>query len=73
MGIFDKAKDLAGQHDDKIDQGIEQAGDFVDDRSGGQHEAHVDKAQDFLQDRTGDGDTVQADGGEPQAEGEQQQ
>ncbi len=28
MGIFDKAKDLIGQHDDKIDQGIDKAADL---------------------------------------------
>ncbi len=58
MGFLDKAKDLVAQHDDKVDQAIEKAGDLVDDKTGGKHEAQVDKAQDFVQDKTGDGDTV---------------
>lgn len=47
MGFMDKAKDLAGQHADKIDQGIEQGGDLVDDKTGGKYADQVDKAQDF--------------------------
>lgn len=42
MGIFDKAKDLAAEHADKVGQGIEE----VDQRTGGQHAAQVDRAQD---------------------------
>lgn len=37
MGIFDKAKDLLGEHGDKIDSGIDQAAAFVDQKTGGQH------------------------------------
>lgn len=56
MGFLDKAKDMLGQHDDKVDQGIEQAGDLVDDKFAG-HSDKVDQAQDFLQEKTGEGDT----------------
>lgn len=45
MGIFDKAGDLAKQHERTIEQGIEQAGDFVDGRTGGKYAEHIDKAQ----------------------------
>ena len=45
MGLFDKAGDLAKQHADKIEAGIEQAGDFVDERTGGKYAEHVDQAQ----------------------------
>lgn len=55
MGIFDKAKDLAGDHPDQVDQGIDKAGDAVDERTGGQHAEHVDKAQDAARDRLGGG------------------
>lgn len=51
MGFMDKAKDLAGQHDEKIDQAIERAGDTVDERTGGKHAEHVDRAQDFAHER----------------------
>lgn len=37
MGIFDKAKDLIGEHNEKIDSGIDQAARLLDERTGGQH------------------------------------
>ncbi len=57
MGFLDKAKDLVAQHDDKVDQAIEKAGDLVDDKTGDKYAGHVDKAQDLLQEKTGEGDT----------------
>ena len=54
MGIGDmvnKAKDLAADHPDKVDQGIDKAGDAVDQRTGGQHVEQVDKAQDAVRGR----------------------
>jgi len=56
MSFLDKAKDLFGKHDDKVDQGIEKVGDLVDDKLPG-HSDKVDQAQDFLQEKTGEGDT----------------
>ncbi|WP_228122686.1 antitoxin [Saccharothrix syringae] len=48
MGIGDKfdelkekAKDALGQHGDKVDQGVDRAGQFVDERTGGQHTEHI--------------------------------
>jgi len=57
MGFLDKAQDLLGQHDDKVDDAIEKAGDVVDDKTGDKYDGQVDQAQDFLQDKTGEGDT----------------
>ena len=59
MGFMDKAKDFADQHDEQVDQGIEKAGDQVDQRTGGKYDSQVDKAQDAAQQRTGSGDTQQ--------------
>jgi antitoxin protein of toxin-antitoxin system len=59
MGIgdfVDKAKDLAGQHPDQVDQGVDKLGDAVDQRTGGKHAEQVDKAQDAVRDRLGRGD-----------------
>jgi len=56
MSFLDKAKDLLGKHDDKVDQGIEKVGDLVDEKLPGQSDK-VDQAQDFLQEKTGEGDT----------------
>lgn len=51
MGIFDKAGDLAKQHHDKIEQGIDQVGDFADQKTGGKYADKVDQAQDFANER----------------------
>ncbi|KOX20635.1 hypothetical protein ADK67_29120 [Saccharothrix sp. NRRL B-16348] len=53
MGIGDKfddlkgkAKDALGQHGDKADEGIDKAGQFVDERTGGEHSEHIQKGTD---------------------------
>ncbi|MGW6567258.1 antitoxin [Streptomyces sp. NPDC054975] len=45
MGIMDKLKGMMGQHPDKAQQGVERAGDTIDQRTGGKHAAKVDQAQ----------------------------
>ncbi len=55
-GFMDKARDLADQHDEKVDQGLEKAGDFADDKTGGGRSEHIDRGVDFAQERTGEGD-----------------
>jgi hypothetical protein len=57
MSFMDKAKDFADKHDEQVDQGIEKAGDQVDQRTGNKYSSQVDKGQDQAQQRTGDGDT----------------
>jgi len=54
--IVDKAKDLAADHPDQVDQGIDKAGDAVDARTGGTHVGQVDKAQEAVKDRLGGAD-----------------
>lgn len=56
MGIFDQAREFADRHADKIEQGIDKAGDFVDDKTGGTHVGQVDQAQEFLKDKVGPDD-----------------
>lgn len=58
MGFMDKAKDLLNQHDDKVDQGLDKAGEAAKGRFAG-HEGHIDQGVDQLQRMTGDGDTTQ--------------
>lgn len=53
-GFADKAKEMAEQHDDQVDQGLEKAGDAVDDHTGGTHSDKIDKGVDAAQERTGD-------------------
>ncbi|MDU0479714.1 antitoxin [Staphylococcus chromogenes] len=50
MGIFDKAKDLAADHPDKVHTGVEKAGDALDAKTGGQHSEHIDRAEDLAKD-----------------------
>ncbi|WP_433201026.1 antitoxin [Dactylosporangium sp. CS-047395] len=57
MGLLDKAKEFAGKHDDKVDQGLDKAGDQVDKRTGEQYSDKIDKGVDMAQERTGEGDT----------------
>src|SRR3954465_4336668 len=59
MGFGDfvnKAKELADQHDDKVDQGLEQAGELAKKRLAG-HESQVDGLVDKGQAYTGEGNT----------------
>jgi hypothetical protein len=55
---MDRIKSLAGKHDDKVDQGMEKAGDKVDERTGGKHSEQIDKGVDEGQRRTGSGDQM---------------
>ena len=59
MGFMDKAKEFAEDHDQQVDQGIERAGDEVDQRTGEKYSAQIDKGVDQAQQRTGAGDTQQ--------------
>ena len=43
MGIFDKAKDLLNEHNDKVDQGIDKAAELIDQKTGGQHTEQIDQ------------------------------
>lgn len=62
--MADKAKDLAREHKDKVDEGIERGGDFIDEKTGGKYEEHVDKGQDAARDYLDD-DTEDAEETEP--------
>jgi hypothetical protein len=59
MGFTDKAKDFGDDHDKQVDQGIEKAGDQVDERTGEKHSSQIDQGVNQAQQRTGAGDTQQ--------------
>jgi len=42
----DKVKDLAGDHEDKVDQGLDKAGDLADDKTGGKYSGQIDQGKD---------------------------
>lgn len=55
MGIADSFRDKAEQAIDKVGgdrakQGVEKAGDKIDDATGGKYASHVDKGQDAASD-----------------------
>jgi hypothetical protein len=54
MGIFDKAKDAMGGQPDKVDAGVEKAGDMVDERTDSKYAEQVDQGQDMAKDKLGD-------------------
>jgi hypothetical protein len=56
--LVDKAKELLGKHDDKVDKGLDRAGEQADQRTGGKYTSGVDKGTQMAKDRTGEGDTT---------------
>jgi hypothetical protein len=57
--FFEKIKDLADQHDEKVDAALEKIGDEADRRTDGKYSEHIEKGVDAAQQHTGDGDTTQ--------------
>jgi MT0933-like antitoxin protein len=53
-GFMDKAENLADKHDDQVDQGLDKAGEFADQKTGGKYDQQIDKGVDAAQERTGD-------------------
>ncbi len=43
MGLFDKARELAGQHSDKVGDAIDKAAGMVDEKTGGRYADHIGK------------------------------
>ncbi|MBO4160013.1 antitoxin [Micromonospora sp. MMS20-R2-23] len=54
--FMNKVKDFADKHDKQADQGLDKAGDFADERTGGKYDEQIDKGVDAIQARTGEGD-----------------
>ena len=57
-GMVSKGKDMAGQHGDKVQGGIDKAADVVDDKTGGKYsdkiDSGADKAKDLIEGLDGD-------------------
>ncbi len=45
MGFMDKIKDMVSSNTDKAKQGIDKAGDMIDDKTGGKFADKIDMAQ----------------------------
>ena len=54
MGIFDKAKDAMSGQQDKVDAGVERAGDMVDDRTESKYAEQMDQGQEMAKDKLRD-------------------
>lgn len=52
-GLVNKAKDAVNAQEERIDAGVEKAGDVIDEKTGGRFEGQVDQGQGFIQDKTG--------------------
>ncbi|HET7304490.1 MAG TPA: antitoxin [Segeticoccus sp.] len=46
----DKAQDATDEHGERIGQGIDKGGDFVDEKTGGQHGDQIDSGGEKLKD-----------------------
>ena len=59
MGFLDKAKEMLGQHGDKVEGAIDKVSDVVDEKTGGRYADQIDKgteaARGFVD---GDGENV---------------
>ncbi|MFF8843837.1 antitoxin [Streptomyces sp. NPDC015127] len=55
MSMMDKLKNMLKGHPERTNQGIEKAGDYVDDRTQGKYGRHVDTAQDKMREQFGGG------------------
>ena len=70
--IKNKAKDALKEHGDKIEQGLDKAGDFAKDKFGGQHSEKIDqatgKAKEFLDRNRGEGGQPGEQPAPPQAQ-----
>lgn len=58
MGFMDKAKEMLGKHDDKVDKGLDKAGETAKGRVEG-HDDQIDQGVDRVKGMTGEGDTTQ--------------
>ncbi|MGH3424782.1 MAG: antitoxin [Nocardioidaceae bacterium] len=52
--VEEKAGDLASEHSDKVDEGLEKGDDVVDDKTGGKFDEQTDKGVDAAKDRIDD-------------------
>lgn len=60
MPDWDDVKKFVDDHDDKVDDALEKAGDAAGAKFG--HAAQIDKGVDWVQEHTGDGDSQEPAG-----------
>ena len=62
----DKAKEFAGEHPDQVDKGMEKAGDFADQKTGGRFGNQVQEGEQQAEDYLGTGGQDDQGGGQNQ-------
>lgn len=63
MSVMDKLKQMLKGHEDQAGQGVDKAGDLVDDRTQGKYSGQVDSAQERLRQQLGSEQTGQRETG----------
>ncbi|MER6070336.1 antitoxin [Streptomyces sp. NPDC001817] len=53
MSFMDKIKGMLKGHEDMADKGIDEGGDYIDQRTGSKYQSQVDAGQDKLRDEFG--------------------
>ncbi|MFB6619328.1 antitoxin [Streptomyces sp. NPDC056367] len=53
MSVLDKLKQMLKGHEEQAGQGIDKAGDFVDEKTQGKYSSQVDMAQEKLKEQLG--------------------
>ncbi len=53
MGLFDKLKGKASDHSDKVEQGMDKAGDAASKATGGKHDDKIESGKDTVRDHLG--------------------
>ncbi|MFI8823475.1 antitoxin [Streptomyces sp. NPDC053431] len=56
MSVMDKLKQMLKGHETQAGQGVDKAGDYVDDKTQSKYARQVDTAQDKLKQQLGDPD-----------------
>ncbi|MBV7296093.1 antitoxin [Corynebacterium sp. TAE3-ERU12] len=60
MGFLDKAKnkaqEFASDNPDKVEKGLDKAGDVANDKTGGKYADKIEKGQDIVSDKLGNGE-----------------
>ena len=62
MGLFDKFKSKAGEHSDKVVEGLDKAGDAASDATGGKFDDQIETGKDAAGDFLGTADSDAGDG-----------
>lgn len=54
MSMFDKARQLAEQHGDKLRGGLDKAGEFVNEKTGGKYADQIEQGKRMAGERLGE-------------------